>query len=156
MWYNPPYSKSVKTNLGQKFIGLVKKHFTLGSALYSVLNKNTLKLSYICMKNMKSIIQSHNTRLLTQNSVPDTQIGCNCRVKDQCPIQENCQKSLVYTATLTTSSGKKRILGQPIILKTDTLPTRTALKQRKTKTPLPYQHTFGRMTSGLTLQTDGK
>ena len=110
-WYNPPYSRSVKTNLGQKFIGLVKKHFTPGSALYSVLNKNTLKLSYSCMKNIKSIIQSHNTRLLTQNSTPDNQTGCNCRVKDQCPIQGSCQKSLVYKATLTTSSGKKTYIG---------------------------------------------
>ena len=60
IWYNPPYSKYVKTNLVQRFLGLVKKHFTPGSAPYSVLNKNTMKLSYICMKNMRSIIQSHN------------------------------------------------------------------------------------------------
>ena len=71
-WYYPLYSKNVKTNLGQRFLGLVKKHFTPCSALYRVLNKNTLKLSYSCMKNMRSILQSHNTRILTQKAYPAT------------------------------------------------------------------------------------
>lgn len=110
-WYNPPYSKNVRTNLGQKFIKLVRKHFTPGSPLYSVFNKNTLKLSYSCMKNMKSVIQSHNTRVLNQDSRPNNQANCNCRVKDQCPIQGNCQKSLVYKATVTTANGRKTYIG---------------------------------------------
>ena len=111
IWYNPPYSKHVKTNLGQRFTALLKNHFTPGSALYSVLNKNTLKLSYSCMKNMRSIIQSHNAKILSQNSVPSNQANCNCRVKSQCPIQGNCQQSLVYKATLTTNGGNKTYIG---------------------------------------------
>lgn len=38
IWFNPPYSTTVKTNVGAKFLYLVKKHFPEGSALHKVFN----------------------------------------------------------------------------------------------------------------------
>ena len=110
IWFNPPYSRGVKTNLGQKFLALVKKHFAPGTTLYSILNKNTVKLSYSCTRNMQSIIKSHNQRLLS--SGPDSnEKSCNCRVKDQCPVQGKCLKPVVYKATIVADGVEKSYVG---------------------------------------------
>ena len=44
IWFNPPYSQNVKTNIGKTFLKLVKKHFPRGHKLYKIFNRNTLKL----------------------------------------------------------------------------------------------------------------
>ena len=49
MWFNPSYSQNVKTNIGKRFLKLVKKHFPRGHKLYKIFNRNTLKLSYSCL-----------------------------------------------------------------------------------------------------------
>ena len=54
IWFNPPYSQNVKTNIGKTFLKLVKKHFPRGHKLYKIFNRNTLKLSYSCMSGMFS------------------------------------------------------------------------------------------------------
>ena len=72
-WFNPPYSKHVSTNIGNKFLSLVKKHFPKEHELNKICNKNTLKISYSCMPNMESIIKSCNNKL-TANNTPKTRI----------------------------------------------------------------------------------
>ena len=57
VWFNPPYSQNVKTNIGKTFLKLVKKHFPRGHKLYKIFNRNTLKLSYSCMSSMSSIYE---------------------------------------------------------------------------------------------------
>ena len=59
IWYNPPYSVNVKTNIGKVFFKLLHKHFLKTHKFYKVFNKNTVKLSYSSMHNMASIITSH-------------------------------------------------------------------------------------------------
>ena len=61
-----------------------------------VFNKNTLKLSYSCTGNMKNVIQAHNRKILR----PQKKTPCNCRKKDLCPLNGDCQESVVYKATL--------------------------------------------------------
>ena len=56
VWFNPPYSKSLKTNIGKYFFRLLNKHFPPSHKLYKIFNKNTLKLSYSCMPNLKAKI----------------------------------------------------------------------------------------------------
>ena len=56
IWFNPPYSKNVKTNVGNVFLKLPKKHFPTSHILHKIFNKNTVKISYSCMKNMNSVI----------------------------------------------------------------------------------------------------
>ena len=107
IWFNPPYSKSVKTNLGQKFLALVKKHFPPGSTLYPILNKNTIKLSYSCTKNMRSIIQGYNQKLLSGTQQP-IEKACNCRKKEECPVNGNCQQPVVYMATVNIEGEEKK------------------------------------------------
>ena len=56
IWFNPPYSKSVHTNIGKAFLNLIDKHFGKSSRLNKIFNKNTVKVSYSsCMDNMEKI-----------------------------------------------------------------------------------------------------
>ena len=66
IWYNPPYCQSVKTNVGRIYINLVKKHFTKSNPLTKIINKNNMKISYSCMENIKRIISSHNSKILSE------------------------------------------------------------------------------------------
>ena len=59
------------------------------------------------MPNMKNTIDAHNKSVIsTQIKPPPKQ--CNCRVKEQCPLNGKCQhhdKGVVYRATATTQEG---------------------------------------------------
>ena len=65
LWFNQPFSQSVKTNIGKVFLKLVRKHFPRYHKLHKIFNTNTLKLSYCCMKNIFNIIKQHNTTVLS-------------------------------------------------------------------------------------------
>ena len=58
LWYNPPFSKNVKTNVGKCFLSLIDQHFPKSNPLHKIFNRNTLKLSYSCMSNVKTIISN--------------------------------------------------------------------------------------------------
>ena len=60
IWFNPPYSKNVETNVGKCFLSLIDKHFPKSNPLHKIFNRNTIKLSYSCMGNIKTIISNHN------------------------------------------------------------------------------------------------
>jgi hypothetical protein len=38
IWYNPPYSKNIKTNIGQRFLQLIDKHFPTSNKLHKIFN----------------------------------------------------------------------------------------------------------------------
>ena len=97
IWYNPPYSINVETNIANKFLQLVTKHFPKGHKLSKVFNRNNVKVSYSCMPNVASIIKSHNKKILNNNKQGSNNIGCNCAKKDECPLHGNCLDSnIVY------------------------------------------------------------
>ena len=98
IWYNPPYSKNVKTNVGSIFLRLLRKHFPKNHRYNKIFNKNNVKISYSCMPNMKQIINSHNKNILNvQNNTPN-QKTCNCE-KEPCPLNGNCLvRKVVYRA----------------------------------------------------------
>ena len=57
------------------------------------------------MENMGSIIKKHNKKILS-NTPAISDDGCNCRSKDQCPIENKCLSSaLVYNAAVTTNDS---------------------------------------------------
>ena len=45
IWFNPPYSLNVKTNVGRSFLNLIKKHFPEENKLHEIFNKNSVKVS---------------------------------------------------------------------------------------------------------------
>ena len=62
-WFNPPFNKHTTTNIGKKFLQLLDNCFPPQNKLHKLLNRNTVKLSYSCMPNMKQIISNHNKTL---------------------------------------------------------------------------------------------
>ena len=76
LWFNLPFSQSVKTNIGKVFLKLVRKHFPRHHKPHKFFNTNTLKLSYCCMKNISNIIKQHNATVLTASITPKRL--CNC------------------------------------------------------------------------------
>ena len=69
IWFNPPYNKNVKTNIGKVFLNLIKKHFPPHRKFHKIFNKNMVKISYSCTRNIKTIINSHNAKLLLPKKV---------------------------------------------------------------------------------------
>ena len=64
IWFNLIYSKSVKTNIGRIFIKLIGKHFPPNHKFVRIFKKNTIKLSYSWMPNIRSKINGHNKKIL--------------------------------------------------------------------------------------------
>jgi hypothetical protein len=58
IWFNPPYSTNVRTNVGRNFLSLVDKHFPPSNPLHKIFNRNSVKVSYSCMNNCESVIQT--------------------------------------------------------------------------------------------------
>lgn len=100
-WFNPPYNKNVQTNVANKFLRLLDKHFPENHKLHKIFNRNYIKVSYSCMPNMSSIVNSHNQKVLNNNQESQTR-KCNCKTKEECPLQGEClSQSLVYRAHIT-------------------------------------------------------
>ena len=111
-WFNPPYSINVKTNVGKRFLQLIDKCFPATHKLHKLLNRNTIKVSYSCMPNMKQTISAHNKTLLNKtrksHETDESEIKCNCRKKSECPITDGClTSSVVYQATVTRQDNNK-------------------------------------------------
>lgn len=113
IWFNPPFSLNVKTNIGKKFLSLVDKHFG-SSNLKKYFNRNTIKLSYSCMPNIGTIISGHNRRILEEKKYVDLQnVNCNCRgTTISCPLDGNClKKSIIYKADVRSNGNEASYIG---------------------------------------------
>ena len=100
IWYNPPYSSNVETNVGKCFLSLIDQHFPKSSPLHKSFNRNTIKLSYSCMNNVKSITSSHNKSVIRKSTNSDKdKKNCNCRKPEKCPMDGNRNvESIIYQA----------------------------------------------------------
>ena len=103
IWYTPPYSANVKTNIGKIFFKLLIKHLPRGCKFYKIFNKNTVELSYTSTKNMASLIATHNRSIHN----PNGQVyDCNCRVRNDWPLQHKClTPASVYQTTATNNKN---------------------------------------------------
>ncbi|XP_047142690.2 uncharacterized protein LOC124816972 [Hydra vulgaris] len=107
IWYNPPFSLNVKTKIGNRFLALIDLHFPAGHKLHKIFNRNSIKISYSCMPNLKSIINSHNFKILhNKNQLKTNQ--CNCVDKAFCPLNNQClSNSIAYQATVSEGVMKR-------------------------------------------------
>ena len=114
-WFNPPYNEAVTTDVGRRFLGLIDKHFPKTNPLSRLINRNTVKVSYSCTRNVKCIIQSHNAKLLNADEQvpPREEKSCNCqrRNKHKCPLENDChnQKDVIYHAKVISDEPKEYI-----------------------------------------------
>ena len=96
-YFNPPFSNTVKTNVGKEFFRIFQECIPEGHALLKYFNKHTVKLSYSGCKNMKGYMDSHNRKLLNKNKNEDP--ACQC--EETCPLQGKCgAKNIVYGANV--------------------------------------------------------
>ena len=107
LWYNPPFSKNVKTNVGKCFLSLIDQHFPKSNPLHKIFNRNTLKLS-----NVKTIISNHNKAQINKSN-PTNDSNCNCRNSSTCPMDGQCNdQNSIYQAEVTTSTSRETYIGQ--------------------------------------------
>ena len=78
IWFNPPFNNYVANNIGKEFLKLINKHFPPQHKLHKIPNRNSIKISYSCMPNMKAIITGHNKKLLEKESSQQSK-PCNCQ-----------------------------------------------------------------------------
>lgn len=61
IWFNPPFSRNVQTNIGREFLNLIEKCFPPNHKLRKRFNKI----------NLIKIIDGHNKTILRQNTPPE-------------------------------------------------------------------------------------
>ena len=106
IWFNPPCSKNVATKVGHYFLKLLDKHFPRQHKLQKIFNNNTVKGSYSCTKNIKSIIKSHNEKVLHQNQPCLNEQKCNCIKNELCPLLETVKLKMLYTKPASHAMNK--------------------------------------------------
>ena len=111
LWYNPPFSTNVKTIVGKCFLSLIDQHFPSSHSLHKISNMNTLKLSYSCMTNIKTVISNHNKAQINKSD-PTSDRNCNCRNSSICPMDGKCNdQNMIYPAEVTTTTSRKTYIG---------------------------------------------
>ena len=95
------------------FLSLIDKNFPKSNPLHKIFNRNTLKLSYSCMGNIKTIISNHNKAEINKATrTNDQKKNCNCRKPNLCPMDGNCNaENVIYQAEVTTSTTKEIYIG---------------------------------------------
>ena len=58
IWYNLQYNKSVSTNIGRVFQNLLDKHFLKEHKLNKIFNRNSVKVSHSCPRNIEHIVKT--------------------------------------------------------------------------------------------------
>ena len=101
IWYNPPFSQNVKTNIGKEFFRILEECFPPENSLHKIFNKNSVKISYSCMPNFGTIISGQNKKILGGTSDPPP---CKCRDFD-CPVEGKCETTgVIYQCEVKRSS----------------------------------------------------
>ena len=54
LWFSPPFSKNVKTNIARDFLQLNDKHFPPNNKLSKLFNRHNVRVNYSCNENMKT------------------------------------------------------------------------------------------------------
>ena len=105
IYFQPPYCATVKTPIGRMFLNLVRRHFGNQHPLRKILNTKCLKISYCCLPNVKARITSSNNKILKKDKEEDSRT-CNCRKKEECPVNNNCLlEKVIYKAEITEKNG---------------------------------------------------
>ena len=114
-WFNPPYNMNVKNNIGRTFLRIIDTCFPPRHPLHKICNRNTIKLSYSTMPNVKSIIQSNNRAKLssdTGGNSGEAPSMCNCQRSRPCPMNGECKREqVVYQATVTSENSTETYIG---------------------------------------------
>ena len=105
-WFNPPFDMRVEKPIGKQLFKAINDYFPESHKLRKIFNKNTIKLSYSCMPNIKAAIDNHNKQKTEPERKSEVK-PCNCRNKAECPLKGSCrEQEIVYQATVATEDGE--------------------------------------------------
>ena len=110
IWFCPPWSDIIATNIGGRFLKILRKWFPKENILNKLFNKNTVKISYACLPNINSFITARNMKL--QNNSSSASI-CNCRGGViVCPVNGRCTETdVVYKVDIITHNNASTYIG---------------------------------------------
>ena len=113
IYFHPPWNDALATNLGRRFLEIVDSCFQRGTPFHKLFNRNNVKISYSCTKNIRAIISSKNNKLLNPKTNTDiNQRQCNCQPVSSCPVGGKCLKeSLVYSCKVESNLVTKQYIG---------------------------------------------
>ena len=98
IWFNPPFTRIVSTNVAKKILQLLGKHFPPSNSLHEIFYRNTIKLSYCCTQNLGNITKSHNKYLISFNN----QI---ILPKEECPLEGKSRANNVVYKCIASATG---------------------------------------------------
>ena len=137
---------NLKTNVAKKFLTLLDKCFPKSHKFHKLFNRNNVKVSYSCLPNISNIITSHNRKVLS-NTNENQDPKCNCRLKDNCPLNGKCLDSqLIYSCNVKTTASDE---GTHYIGLTENTfkerwnNTNIASNTKAKQIPLSYRKAFG-------------
>ena len=105
-WFNPPFASNVRTNIGAKFLKLIDKHFPPTNPLSKLINRNNVKVSYMCTPNLARTISAHNSKVISQTLPKPNVKKCSCPQNAVCPLGGEClEENIVYQATVSSNDG---------------------------------------------------
>ena len=71
IWFNPPYSVPVETNIGKTFLNFIDKYFPKTNNFHKIFNRNNVKVRDSCLHNFDNMIKLHNNRILSEEKTQD-------------------------------------------------------------------------------------
>ena len=94
LWFNPPYSKTVKTKIGKFFLQLIKKHFPKEYKFHKTYSTKKCKQKHSEIKLLlhaqhQKKNNAHNREIL-RNTPSKNAKHCNCQQKENCPMNGAC------------------------------------------------------------------
>ena len=93
------FAQSVPTKIGKYFLNLLDTHFPPHHKFHKIFNRNSVKISYSCTKNIKSIINNHNNKILNDKKELINERKCNC-----IPLNGKClSRNTFYEAPITSN-----------------------------------------------------
>ena len=87
----------MKTDIGRQFLKLIDKNFPSNNPISEIISRKTVKLSYSCTDNMEKVISKHNKKILAEETEETNKKNCNCRIKANCPVDNECLTESLYT-----------------------------------------------------------
>ena len=98
----------MQTEIGKLFLKLLDKHFNKQHGFYKIFNRNNVKISHCCASNISTLISSHKKKITNNNE--ETKSLCNCRIKINCPVEnECCQTNVIYQASIIASNNTTKL-----------------------------------------------
>ena len=102
IWFNPPYSKNLKTNIEKNISKSYKETLSRHQKLDKLFNKITVKIVYSCTRNIKTMINSHNAKILFPEKCTEQRIS-NFSNKVTCPLEQKyLTRNIVCKAKVTS------------------------------------------------------